>query len=84
MLEAITTRLVCKRSEEVRQTASGIILQRDNSEEIYAEVLSAGPDVKTIVVGDRLIVDWRTVAQTKHEGDSYYIVDVTNVLAIVR
>ena len=85
MLEAVTTKIVIKRSEEVKQTTSGIILQRDVSEQVFALVMSVGPDVKAdIKVGDKLVVDWRNIAQTKVDGENYYIVDITGVLAIAR
>lgn len=84
MLQAVNTRIVCKRSEEVRQTESGIILQSDNSEQVYAQVLSVGPDVRSIEVGDQLAIDWRNAMQLKHDGDNYYVIDEKSVLAIVR
>ena len=85
MLKAVTTRIVVKKSEAVRTTASGIVLQSDISESNHAEVLSIGPEVKMdISIGDSLIIDWRTVAQTKLDGETYFIVDASNVLARVE
>ena len=84
MLQAVNSKIVCRRSEEIRKTESGIILTRDSNEEIIAQVISVGDDVKLIKAGDQLVIDWRTVIQCKHQGDDYYIVNDRDVLAVIR
>jgi chaperonin GroES len=85
MLKAVSTRIIVKKSEAVRTTASGIVLQSDISESNHAQVLDIGPEVKLdIKIGDSLVVDWRTVAQTKLDGETYFVVDAGNVLARVE
>jgi co-chaperonin GroES (HSP10) len=84
MLRALNNRIIISRTEEVRQTAGGIILQRDASEQVFGVVESIGPDVKQAFnVGDRIVVLWNTVGTMTHEGRTYFVVAEDNVLAIV-
>lgn len=85
MLRAIKDRVIVKRSEEQRTTASGIVLQRDISEQVFAIALDIGPEVKSdIQVGDQLVVDWRQVAVMPFEGNKFYLVAEQDILAIVE
>jgi chaperonin GroES len=85
MLRAVKDRVIIKRTEEQKVSAGGIVLQRDISEQIFAHVISVGPAVKEkILVGDQLLVDWRTAGTMKHENATYYVVAEENILAVVE
>jgi co-chaperonin GroES (HSP10) len=83
MLRALNDRIIVSRSEEVKQTAGGIILQRDASEQVFGVVESIGPKVREpFKVGDRIVLLWNTVGAMTHEGRTYFVVAEENVLAI--
>lgn len=76
--------IVLKQTEAEETTASGIILAAATREKpaIY-EVMSAGPDVKDVKVGDKVVVGKFEGHEIKLDGVDYRIVKLENVLAIV-
>lgn len=85
MLKALADRVIIKRSEEQRVSAGGIVLQRDISEQVFAEALDVGPDVKSdIKVGDRLAVDWRQVGVINYDDSKYFVVKEQDIMAVVE
>ena len=76
--------IVLKQTEAEETTASGIILTTSAKEKpaIY-EVMSAGPDVKDVKVGDKVVVGKFTGNEIKLDGVDYKFVKLEDVLAIV-
>ena len=76
--------LVLKQAEAEETTSSGIILASNTKEKpaIY-EVMSAGPDVKDIKAGDKVVVGNFTGSDIKLDGVDYKFVKLEDVLAIV-
>ena len=76
--------IVLKQTEAEETTSSGIILATTAKEKpaIY-EVMSAGPDVKDVKVGDKVVVGKFTGNEIKLDGVDYKFVKLEDVLAIV-
>ena len=76
--------LVLKQTEAEETTSFGIILATTNNEKpaIY-EVVSAGPDVKDIAVGDKVVIGNYTGSEVKLDGVDYKFVKLEDVLAVV-
>ena len=76
--------IVLKQTEAEETTSSGIILATTAKEKpaIY-EVMSAGPDVKEVKVGDKVVVGKFTGNEVKLDGVDYKFVKLEDVLAIV-
>ena len=76
--------IVLKQTETEETTTSGIILATTTKEKpaIY-EVMSAGPDVKDVKVGDKVVVGKFDGQEIKLDGVEYKFVKLENVLAIV-
>ena len=83
-LKPTADNIVLKQAEAEETTSFGIILATTAKEKpaIY-EVMSAGPDVKDVKVGDRVVVGKFTGSEIKLDGVDYKFVKLEDVLAIV-
>lgn len=83
-LKPTADNIVLKQTDAVETTTSGIILATTTKEKpaIY-EVMSAGPDVKEVKVGDKVVVDNFKGNDIKLDGVDYKFVKLEDVLAIV-
>ena len=83
-LKPTADNIVLKQTEAEETTSSGIILATTAKEKpaIY-EVMSAGPDVKEVKVGDKVVVGKFTGNEIKLDGVDYKFVKLEDVLAIV-
>ena len=83
-LRPMADNIVLKATEAEETTASGIILAAATREKpaIY-EVMSAGPEVKEIKVGDKVIVSKVIGGDIKLDGVEYKFVKLEDVLAVV-
>ena len=83
-LKPTADNLVLKQTEAEETTSSGIILASATKEKpaIY-EVMSAGPDVKEIAPGDKVVVGNFTGSEIKLDGVEYKFVKLEDVLAVV-
>ena len=83
-LKPTADNIVLKQAEAEETTSFGIILATTTKEKpaIY-EVMSAGPDVKDVKVGDRVVVGKFTGNEIKLDGVDYKFVKLEDVLAIV-
>ena len=83
-LKPTADNIVLKQTDAVETTTSGIILATTTKEKpaIY-EVMSAGPDVKEVKVGDKVVVDNFKGNDIKLDGADYKFVKLEDVLAIV-
>ena len=83
-LKPTADNIVLKQTEAEETTSSGIILATTTKEKpaIY-EVMSAGPDVKEVKVGDKVVVGKFTGSEIKLDGVEYKFVKLEDVLAVV-
>ena len=83
-LKPMADNILLKQVEAEETTSSGIILATTTKEKpsIY-EVISAGPDVKDIKAGDKVVVGKYTGSEMKIDGTDYKFVKLEDVLAIV-
>ena len=83
-LRPMADNIVLKATEAEETTASGIILAAATREKpAIFEVMSAGPDVKEIKVGDKVIVSKFIGGDIKLDGVEYKFVKLEDVLAVV-
>ena len=83
-LRPMADNIVLKATEAEETTASGIILAAATREKpALFEVMSAGPDVKEIKVGDKVIVSKFIGGDIKLDGVEYKFVKLEDVLAVV-
>jgi len=83
-LKPMADNILLKQTEAEETTTSGIILATTNKEKpaIY-EVMSAGPDVKDIKAGDKVVVGNFIGSDIKLDGVDYKFVKLEDVLAVV-
>ena len=82
-LKPTADNIVLKQTEAEETTASGIILAAAKEKPAIYEVMSAGPDVKDVKVGDKVVVGKFTGNEIKLDGVEYKFVKLEDVLAIV-
>ena len=83
-LKPMADNILLKQTEAEETTSSGIILATTTKEKpaIY-EVVSAGPDVKDIAAGDKVVVGNFVGSDIKLDGVDYKFVKLEDVLAVV-
>ena len=83
-LKPMADNILLKQNEAEETTSFGIILATSNKEKpaIY-EVVSAGPDVKGIAAGDKVVVGNFVGNDIKLDGVDYKFVKLEDVLAVV-
>ena len=83
-LRPMADNIVLKATEAEETTASGIILAAATREKpAIFEVMSAGPDVKDVKVGDKVIVSKFIGGDIKLDGVEFKFVKLEDVLAVV-
>ena len=83
-LKPMADNILLKQHEAEETTSFGIILATTNKEKpaIY-EVVSAGPDVKGIAAGDKVVVGNFVGNDIKLDGVDYKFVKQDEILAVV-
>ena len=83
-LRPMADNIVLKATQAEETTSSGILLAAATREKpAIFEVMSAGPDVKEVKVGDKVIVSKFIGNDLKLDGVEYKFVKLEDVLAIV-
>ena len=82
-LKPTADNIVLKQSDAVETTTSGIILATTKEKPAIYEVMSAGPDVKEVKVGDKVVVSNFKGNDIKLDGVEYKFVKLEDVLAVV-
>ena len=82
-LKPTADNIVLKQSEAVETTTSGIILATTKEKPAIYEVMSAGPDVKEVKVGDKVVVSNFKGNDIKLDGVEYKFVKQDDILAVV-
>lgn len=83
-LKPMADNILLKQTEAEETTSSGIILATTTKEKpaIY-EVVSAGPDVKGVAAGDKVVVGNFIGSDIKLDGVDYKFVKLEEILAVV-
>ena len=83
-LKPMADNILLKQTEAEETTSSGIILATTTKEKpaIY-EVVSAGPDVKGVAAGDKVVVGNFIGSDIKLDGVDYKFVKLEEILATV-
>jgi chaperonin GroES len=76
-IKPLGNRIVIERVEGSKQTESGIILKSSNEPD-KAKVVSIGPKVDEVEVGDVILVNWNAAVKS---GD-YYVITIDHVVFI--
>ena len=82
-LKPMADNILLKQTEAAETTASGIILASAKEKPAIYEVISAGPDVKDIKAGDKVVVGNFVGSELKLDGVDYKFVKLEEVLAVV-
>ena len=82
-LKPMADNILLKQTDAAETTASGIILASAKEKPAIYEVMSAGPDVKEVKVGDKVVVDNFKGNDIKLDGVDYKFVKLEEVLAVV-
>ena len=82
-LKPMADNILLKQTDAAETTASGIILASAKEKPAIYEVISAGPDVKGIAAGDKVVVGNFVGSELKLDGVDYKFVKLEEVLAVV-
>ena len=82
-LKPMADNILLKQTEAEETTSSGIILATTKEKPAIYEVMSAGPDVKEIKAGDKVVVGNFTGNDIKLDGVDYKFVKLEDILAVV-
>jgi co-chaperonin GroES (HSP10) len=78
-MQAIGKLVVITKEEDTKTNST--IIYTDNSRATVGRVVSFGEDVKSISVGDQLILNWANTMPVKIEDVTYHVVHLDNVFA---
>ena len=82
-LKPMADNILLKQSEAAESTVSGIILATTKEKPAIYEVVAAGPDVKAVKAGDKVVVGNFIGNDLKLDGVDYKFVKLEEVLAVV-
>ena len=83
-LRPMADNILLKQAEAEETTSFGIILATATKEKpAIFEVMSAGPEVKEIKAGDKVVVSKFVGSEIKLDGVEYKFVKLEDVLAVV-
>lgn len=80
-IKPLSDRVVAKKEEAMKKTASGILLGDAKETPAYATVESVGPDVKTVKKGDKIIFKEYSTTNVKIDDTEYLILKEEDILA---
>ena len=69
--------------QEVETTSTLGIIYTDNTKVTYAKTIAYGEDVKTLTLGDNLVINWTAAIPIKIDEVQYHIVNIDQVYAVV-
>jgi len=83
MLKPLNKKLVVEIIEKEKVSPGGIILTRTDRDEVNrGKVISVGPEVLDISVGDVILPNWNAASKTTVDGDTFYILSEDDVVLI--
>lgn len=83
-IKPLSDRVVAKKEEAAKKTASGILLGDTKETPAYAIVESVGPDVKSIKKGDKIIFKEYSTTNVKIDDTEYLILKEEDILATIN
>jgi co-chaperonin GroES (HSP10) len=78
-ITAVGERILVKRTEK-EQISSGLILTNSKAYVNYGEVLSAGSDVKGILVGMKVLFE--AGVEIHHDGEDYIVLKKSDIIGV--
>ena len=78
-MKPLRDNIIVKRVAHERKTESGLILQSNAGEPDKAEVISIGPKVDEVSIGDLLLINWNKAVKVQ---DEEYIIPITDVILV--
>jgi co-chaperonin GroES (HSP10) len=82
-LQAIKNKLIIKLLKNKEFTKVGIFLTATGKDALTkALVLAAGPETQYVQVGDTILPNWNSAAETKFEKETYYIISEDEVVGV--
>lgn len=84
-IKPLAGRIVAVREKLATQTASGLYLPDSSKEKpVFARVQAIGPDVETVVVGDKIVYKDYATTELTIDNVEYLIVKEEDVLATIE
>ena len=80
-LKPLKDRVVAKKEQPLEKTKSGILLGEAKETPVYAVVESVGPEVKSVKVGDKIIMKEYSATELKIDGEEFFIIKEDDILA---
>ena len=80
-IKPLADRVVARKEEALKKTASGILLGEAKEKPSYATVQSVGPDVKGVKKGDKIIFREYSATEIKVEEVDYLVIKEEDILA---
>ncbi len=78
-------RVLVKAEQAEEKTASGLFIPQTSQEKTqFATVVAVGDDVKTVKKGEKILHDKYSGTSLKMDGDDYLILDIKDVLAVIK
>ncbi len=78
-------RVLVKAEQAEEKTASGLFIPQTSQEKTqFATVVAVGEDVKTVKKGEKILHDKYSGTSLKMDGDDYLILDIKDVLAVIK
>ena len=83
MLRPIKSNVIIELIEKEKVTASGIILKSaDPAQVSKGLILSIGPDVDLVKVGEVVLLNWNNAKRTKYEDKDLFIASQDEIILI--
>lgn len=86
MITAVGSKVIVKKLVKEQTSTLGIVLSNAQDPNPPAEIVSIGPEAAEknalLKPGQEAYIAWHSVAEVKHEGITYHIVDVTGIFAV--
>ena len=83
MLKPIKNKVILELIEKEKVTTGGIILQKaDPTEANRGVVLSIGPEVTDVEVGQEVLPNWNAAMKLKYDDKQLYVVDQEEIVLI--
>lgn len=83
MLNPLNKKLIIQLIEKEKVSPGGIILTKTDRDEVNrGKVISVGPEVLDISVGDVILPNWNAATKTGVDGNTFYVLSEDDVVLI--
>jgi len=80
MLQPLDKRIIIK--SIIAEKKASLIITKDEAPQTF-QVIAIGDDVKKVNIGDVILIASFSTSEIKYEGETYTIVNETNIIAKV-